>query len=233
MSEIAAKDKQKEVVYGRPRLLTHDEIIEGALKVGLEGLTMKKLADHLNVGTATLYQYWDNRKELMRAAAVHALSDMDLPEDEGQHWAQYAYEFALCIEHHLAANPSIILANHVREFGFPVQFKLAERFLSVMHDRGFEADVGMQIFNMAGFAAFAGAVEEVRQNDFEAQDEDPKEIAKRQFSRLDKSEFPLFSQAMERLTSPPSERIKNLLKSALRTIARDHGQDEALVLPEA
>ncbi|GAB5487196.1 MAG: hypothetical protein Pars2KO_07660 [Parasphingorhabdus sp.] len=233
MSGTAMKKEKKDVVYGRPRLLTHDEIIRGALDLGLEGLTMKKLADHLNVGTATLYQYWDNRKELMRAAAVHALSDMDLPEDNGQHWSQYAYEFARCIELHLAANPSIILANHVREYGFPVQFKLAERFLSVMHDRGFAADVGMQIFNMVGFAAFAGAVEEVRQNDFEAQDEDPREIARRQFSRLDKSEFPLFSQAMERLTSPPSERMKNLLRSALRTIARDHGQDEALILPDA
>ena len=231
MAETAAKQSKKEVVYGRPRLLTHDEIIRGALDLGLEGLTMKKLADHLNVGTATLYQYWDNRQELMRAAAVHALSDMDLPKDEGQHWSQYAYEFALCIEKHLAANPSIILANHVREYGFPVQFKLAEQFLSVMHDRGFEPDIGMQIFNMVGFAAFAGAVEEVRQNDFEAQDEDPKEIAQRQFARLDKSEFPLFSQAMARLTSPPGERMRHLLQSAFRSIARDSGEDESAILP--
>ncbi len=230
MTNSAAKKVKKDVVYGRPRLLTHDEIIEGALELGLEGLTMKMLATHLNVGTATLYQYWGGRKELMHAAAVHALAGLALPQDKGQHWSHYAHEFALCIQGHLAASPSLVLANHVREYGFEVQFKLAEQFLSVMHQRGFEPKEAMHIFNMVGSAAFAGAVEEIRNTEFEAQKETATEVALRQFARLDKNEYPLFSQAVEGLTSPPNERIKNLLRAAFKTVARERGEPEDAIL---
>jgi len=230
MVKNIAKSVKKEVVYGRPRLLTHDEIIEAALELGLEDLTMKKLATHLGVGTATLYQYWDGRKELMQAAAVHALSDLALPEDVGQHWSDYAYEFTLCIQNYLASSPSLLITNHVREYGFEVQFKLAEQFLSVMDKRGFSPEEAMPIFNMVGSVAFAGAVEIVRQNEFEA--ESASEVAQRQFSRLDKDKYPLFSQAMEGLTAPPEERIKYLLGAALKTIARERGEpDEAILAP--
>jgi AcrR family transcriptional regulator len=230
MAKSAAKTDKKEVVYGRPRLLTHDEIIGGALELGLEGLTMKKLATHLNVGTATLYQYWDSRKDLIQAAAVHALSDLALPEDSGQHWSDYACEFSLCIQTYLATNPSLVLSNHVREYGFEVQFQLAEQFLSVLDDRGFDPHAGMEVFNMVGDVAFAGAVEEIRQSEFDEQEETAAAVATRQFARLDKSEFPLFSQAMAGLTSPPEERIKNLLRAAFKTIARERGEAEELIL---
>ena len=229
MDSVAQTDK-KQVVYGRPRLLTHDEIIQAALELGLEGLTMKKLATHLNVGTATLYQYWDGRKELMQAAAVHALADLPLPEDTGQHWSDYAYEFTMCILGYLAASPSLVLANHVREYGFEVQFKLAERFLATMHKRGFEPQAGMELFNMIGSVAFGGAVEEIRQREFDEQKETAAEVAQRQFARLDADEFPLFSQAASELTSPPIERVRNLLRAAFKTIARERGEDEDGIL---
>lgn len=230
MSDNTLKKDRKDVVYGRPRLLTHDEIIAGALELGLEGLTMKKLATHLNVGTATLYQYWDGRKELMQAAAVHALSDLSLPEDNGQHWSDYAYEFAMCIQDYLATSPSLVLTNHVREYGFEVQFKLAEQFLSVLNERGFEPQAAMQVFNMVGLVAFGGAVEEIRERDFEAQKETATAVAKRQFSRLDKQEFPLFSQTLESFTGAPSERSKILLRAAFQTIARERGEPEEVIL---
>ena len=234
MKETQSKVEQKKVVYGRPRLLTHDEIIEAALHMGLENITMKKLATHLNVGTATLYQYWDNRKTLMQAAAVRALSHVALPDDEGQHWSEYAYAFAQAIKNYLAHSPSLVLTNPVREYGYEVQFNLAEKFLSVMHIRGFEPGAAMEIFNMVGSVAFAGAVEEIRQNEFISDHETAAEAAKRQFARLDSMKFPLFSQAMEALTQPPEARMTLLLRAAFRTIARERGESEdgILVNPE-
>ena len=125
---------------------------------------------------------------------------------------------------------SFVLTNHVREYGFEVQFKLAEQFLSVMHDRGFEPMAGMQIFNMVGSAAFAGAVEEIRQREFEEQKESATEVAKRQFARLDRNDFPLFSQAMDELTSAPNTRTRTLLRAAFKTIARERAEPEEAIL---
>jgi len=38
----------KSASYGRPRLLTHEVILDGAVKLGLENVTMKKLSNHFH-----------------------------------------------------------------------------------------------------------------------------------------------------------------------------------------
>ena len=229
MAQDSAKTRDKQVVYGRPRLLTHDEIIAGALSLGLETLTMKKLADHLGVGTATLYQYWGNRRELVQAAAVHALSDLDLPEDTGQHWSRFCMEYTTCILTYLAQHPSLVLSNHAREYGFKVQFELVERFLAVLGNRGFEAKDAMRLFNIVGMAAFAGAVEKVRQDDFVLHGEVGSETANRQMASVDESDFPLMRQAIDTFTVSPDAKVHDLLRTACVGIAVERGEDPALV----
>jgi hypothetical protein len=51
MNSSITKKEIKETTYGRPRLLSHEGILESAVELGLEGLTMKRLSNHLNVGT--------------------------------------------------------------------------------------------------------------------------------------------------------------------------------------
>jgi len=157
--------------FGRPRLLTHTEILEAAVELGLEGLTMKRLATFLNVGTATLYQYFDSRKTLMRAAAVHSLSDVPMPEDTGQHWSVLARQYVDSLQTFLAENPSFLNSYQNTDYGFEVRFKLVEQFLTSMKRRNFSAKQGMELFNIIGMVAFSGAVEISRQREFEYQDE--------------------------------------------------------------
>ena len=219
----------KKTSYGRPRLLTHEEILDGAVELGLENLTMKKLATHLGVGTATLYQYFDSRKALMRAAAVHSLSDVPLPEDTGQHWSELAAEYTYAIQSLLAENPSFIHSYQHTDYGFEVQFKLIERFLQAMANRDFTPTQGMRLFNIVGMAAFAGSIEVTRQREFEFQDETMDVVASRQFSRLDVSEFPLVAQALPIFVQEPEQKLSDLLMSSFKTLARERGEDESLI----
>ncbi|NNC39037.1 MAG: TetR/AcrR family transcriptional regulator [Hyphomonadaceae bacterium] len=225
MKSNLANTDDKQRSYGRPRLLTHDEILDSAVALGLEGLSMKRLATSLNVGTATLYQYFDSRKTLMRAAAVHALSDVELPKDIDQHWTTYASEFAGSLIDILAENPSYIHSNQHSDYGFEVQFKLVEQFLSVMNKRGFAPEDGMRVFNIVGTAAFAGATETVRQREFEVDGEKMADVAQRQFNRLSSGEFPMMSQAISAFTATPQDKIKALLTAAFATIARERGDN--------
>jgi len=219
----------KQATYGRPRLLTHEEILEGAVELGLEGLTMKRLATHLNVGTATLYQYFDSRKTLMRAAAVYSLSDTPLPEDTGQHWSKLAWEYVESFQNLLAENPSFIHSYQHTDYGFEVQFKLMEGFLTSMRTRGFDPKRGMELFNLVGMAAFAGAIEITRQREFEFQDETMSIFARRQFGRLDPDEFPMVSQALPTFTQTPEKKLEVLLSTTFKTIARERGEDESVI----
>jgi len=227
MKSNLSKSDDKQRSYGRPRLLTHEEILEGAVELGLEGLTMKRLSTHLGVGTATLYQYFDSRKALMRAAAVYSLSDVPLPEDTGQHWSRLARDYVSSIQNLLAENPSFIHSYQHTDYGFEVQFQLIERFLDSMKTRGFTPEKGMQLFNVIGLAAFAGAIEIVRQREFEFQDETMEVVAKRQFERLDPKAFPLMAEAMPTFTQSPGEKIDLLLSATFKTLAKERGENES------
>lgn len=219
-----------QTAYGRPRLLTHEEILEGAVQLGLEGLTMKRLATHLNVGTATLYQYFNSRKTLMRAAAVYSLSDVPLPEDTGQHWSKLARDYVESIQSLLAENPSFIHSYQHTDYGFEVQFQLIEKFLQSMLVRGFTPEKGMELFNIIGMAAFAGAIEITRQREFEFQDETMDVVARRQFERLDAAAFPLMAQALGTFTHSPEQKIETLLAATFGSIARERGEDESEIV---
>ena len=226
MSSSTSNKQAKQTAYGRPRLLSHEEILDSAVELGLEGLTMKKLATHLNVGTATLYQYFDSRKILMRAAAVHSLSDVALPEDKGQHWSELSLEYVYSLQTLLAENPSFIHSHQHSDYGFEVHFRLIEPFLGSMQKRGFTPKEGMKIFNVIGMAAFAGAIDTVRHREFEYQDETMEIVARRQFDRLDKSTFPLLSEAFSVFTRTPEQKIQSLLLASFKSIARERGEDE-------
>lgn len=230
MKSSTVKKDAKQTTYGRPRLLSHEEILEGAVELGLEGLTMKRLATHLNVGTATLYQYFESRKALMRAAAVYSLSDVPLPEDTGQHWSKLARDYVESVQTLLAENPSFIHSYQHTDYGFEVQFQLIEKFLQSMAKRGFTPEKGMELFNIVGMAAFAGAIEITRQREFEFQDETMDVVANRQFARLDAAEFPMMSQAISTFTQTPEEKIECLLSATFRTIARQRGEEESEIV---
>lgn len=230
MKSSTVKKDAKQTTYGRPRLLSHEEILEGAVELGLEGLTMKRLATHLNVGTATLYQYFDSRKALMRAAAVYSLSDVPLPEDTGQHWSRLARDYVESIQTLLAENPSFIHSYQHTDYGFEVQFQLIEKFLQSMATRGFSAEKGMELFNLIGMAAFAGAIEITRQREFEFQDETMEVVAKRQFERLDANAFPMMAQALSTFTQTPEQKIELLLSATFKTMARERGEDESEIV---
>lgn len=230
MKSSTAKKQAKQTTYGRPRLLSHEEILEGAVELGLEGLTMKRLATHLNVGTATLYQYFDSRKALMRAAAVYSLSDVPLPEDTGQHWSQLSRDYVESIQSLLAENPSYINSFQESDYGFEVRFQLAEKFLQSMASRGFTPEKGMELFNIVGLAAFAGAVEVTRQREFEFQDETMDVVARRQFDRLNPKDFPMMAQALDIFTHTPAQKLEALLSATFKSLARERGEDQSEVL---
>jgi len=225
MASSTANSNTKQTTYGRPRLLTHEEILEGAVSLGLEGLTMKRLATFLNVGTATLYQYFDSRKTLMRAAAVYSLSDVSLPKDTGQDWSDLAREYVAVLQNLLAENPSFIHSHQHTDYGFEVHFRLIEPFLAALETRGFTPHAGMEVFNLVGMAAFAGAIETVRHREFEFQDETMPMVAKRQFDRLDKESFPRLSEAFSAFTLTPDEKVNSVLSLAFQAISTRRKED--------
>ena len=68
---------------GRPARIDRDAIAEAVLELGLDGISMKAVADHLGVSVAGLYHHVSNRRELLVLAAERSLS----PRRRRRTWA--------------------------------------------------------------------------------------------------------------------------------------------------
>src|SRR3954467_15647022 len=79
---------------GRPPRISRAMIAEAAHELGLEGLTLKAVADHLGVSIAALYHHVSSKDDLLRAAAEHSTRTIPLPVDRGQNWAEWLFDWA-------------------------------------------------------------------------------------------------------------------------------------------
>lgn len=93
---------------GRPPRINRQMIAEAAHEIGLDGLTLKAVADHLDVSIAALYHHVKSKDDLMRVTAEYSASRVPLPVDRGQHWAVWLYEWAAYNRDIFLAEPGLL-----------------------------------------------------------------------------------------------------------------------------
>jgi AcrR family transcriptional regulator len=93
---------------GRPPRISRAMVAEAARELGLEGLTLKAVADHLGVSVAALYHHVSGKDDLMRVAAEHSARAIPLPVDRGQNWAQWLLDWANYNLHVFTAQPGLL-----------------------------------------------------------------------------------------------------------------------------
>jgi AcrR family transcriptional regulator len=103
---VTATDERPRV--GRPARINRQMIAEAAHDLGLDGLTLRAVADHLGVSIAALYHHVSGKDDLMRAAAEYSASRVPLPEDRGQHWAVWLLEWATYSRTAFLAQPGLL-----------------------------------------------------------------------------------------------------------------------------
>ncbi|WP_030767804.1 MULTISPECIES: TetR/AcrR family transcriptional regulator [unclassified Streptomyces] len=76
---------------GRPARLDRDRTVDTALdlldEVGLDALTMRRLADAMDVRAGALYRYFDTKDELLTAMAERMLADLAATGTDGD-WSE-------------------------------------------------------------------------------------------------------------------------------------------------
>ena len=130
---------------GRPRILKLDQIIDVALQIGVDGLTMSKVAAALRVSKAVLYNYVANREELIHLAAGHAVLQHPFPRDEGQRWEDYVFEYARALLDFFVHHGQLISTYVQGDFGPLIQTEGAEMWLSVLTRQGFDGPEALKL----------------------------------------------------------------------------------------
>ena len=153
--------------------LTRERVAEAALELvdreGLDGLSMRRLADSLGVGTMTLYGYFRNKRELLAAVVNAAVADRPEEEQEGD-WRAQLRTLLLRARRNLLRHPALVEIRVRQPVLEPEALRFAESGLRILRAAGFErreAALGFRlVFSYSfGFAAFspAATVEEDRE----------------------------------------------------------------------
>lgn len=142
---------------GRPRRLSLSQVLDAAIEIGLDGLTMAALAKHLNVSAAVLYTYVSGRTELVRLAAQRASGVAAFPEDTGQSWREYATQYA---EAHfkLVEEGQLVSTLFKGELSPSSKLDSAEQWVQFMQRHGFTVRAALDLLRAIDVIVLGGAL---------------------------------------------------------------------------
>lgn len=212
---------------GRPRLLSREQVIETAVILGLENLTMKRVADELGVTIATLYQYVADRDEMMRLAVKRVLSLAPLPEDVGQHWSAFLREFVDVASRSMGSDAGIITRFAEGGAGLEPEAPAADYFLECMTRRGFSLDEATDILRQIGGLIFGAAMMMCRDRARTARGGTPERAFGAMLAQFAPDELPLLRQAADAYAAPMAQPALTLVEPLIRQIALARGEDAA------
>ena len=120
-------------------------MLEAALAIGLNQLTMAAVAERLGVGKAVLYGYVANRAELVRLATAHTLRKHRFPGDDGQPWSLWVLEYARALFEVLTMEGDLLEAWMGGSQSTLVEVDSAEAWLRALTKRGFTGEEALQL----------------------------------------------------------------------------------------
>lgn len=126
--------------------LQREEVVRSALRlldeVGLDGLTMRRLATYLNIQNPSLYWHFTNKQELMNCMAEVMVADAfaDLrPPEAHQDWASWLAGFARLLRRMALAHRDGARALAEADLTLSPFISGMDLAVHVLHDAGFEA----------------------------------------------------------------------------------------------
>ena len=143
--------------------ISRQMIAEAAHELGLDGLTLRAVADHLDVSIAALYHHVSGKDDLMRLAAEHSAARVPIPQDTGQHWAVWLHEWAAYNHDIFLAQPAL-LAQYL-EGAIPMESIAAnvDRILGVLVRQGFSMLEANAAYEVVTACALGSAVVTTRE----------------------------------------------------------------------
>jgi AcrR family transcriptional regulator len=145
--------RQERLRRRRPRAagLTIERILLEALALvdgeGLEALTVRRLAERLGTGSATLYRHVASRDELLVLLVDHVLGEVQLPDPDPEADARAKVEqLARDLRHVLLQHPNVVPALRAAPLLGPNALRAADSGLAVLLEAGHPPDTAVPAY---------------------------------------------------------------------------------------
>ena len=134
---------------GRPHRLTLDMVLDAANDMGLENLSMKKLAADLGVGIATIYRYVADRDELIRLALTRRSSRPFIVTSD-MSWGDVVREYAASLYSVISQDSYTLNTYMDGGYGVAMELEFVDMLIAALVERGFEAEEAGQLCRLVG-----------------------------------------------------------------------------------
>jgi AcrR family transcriptional regulator len=179
---------------------TREELVRRALEIldvhGAEGLTMRRLAGELGMGTMALYRYFPSKNDLMDAAIDIAAPSIPLAEPEAGLWKQQLAGLARAIFRGGLRHPGVARERFSRPLQSPAAMRVTDCAIALLLQAGLNKREAVAAFkallvHTLGAAAFAAS---------EARPE-VRETAARRHASVRAEELPAMAAVASELTA--------------------------------
>lgn len=147
---------------GRPPRIDRVAIADAVLAIGFEEVTMRRVADHLGVSVPGLYHHVRGRDDLLKIAAERAVAQVALPEDEGQHWAEWLRAWARYIRAVMAGQPELVEQFANGGLDRDRLAEVIEQAVVALRSKGFTRAQAEVAWDVVSRLALGSAVEDIR-----------------------------------------------------------------------
>ncbi|MEV0294010.1 TetR/AcrR family transcriptional regulator C-terminal domain-containing protein [Nocardia sp. NPDC050710] len=181
--------------------LSRDVIIETGLRIldadGLAALTMRRVAQELDTGAASLYVYIANRDDLMAAMLDHVLGT--IPEPEGGPWRE---RLTALVDDSVAAmskHEGLALVALGAIPTDPNALRLIDRMLALFAEGGLDERTNSWAVDLLYLYITASAAEQSAYNTRQSDEATHVAAAQRAFADLPADRYPMIAAMREQL----------------------------------
>jgi AcrR family transcriptional regulator len=206
---------------GKPRSgLTREAIVSAAVEVldeaGIEGLSMRRVAEHLGTGAASLYWHVADKEQLIHLLLDRVMGEIELPEPDATRWREQIREYAMAGRAMFRRHRDIALASLGRVPIGPNLIRMGEWLLAVLRGAGVP-DRPAAWF--ADLIALVGAAQALEDGMASANGDQVMAGMEQYMAMLPPDQFPnLIEVASDMASGSPDDRFEFSLELLLRGI---------------
>jgi AcrR family transcriptional regulator len=122
---------------GRPPKISRDQIVDSAVRLGLDSFTMQGLAEELDVSPATLYSHVAGRQEVVGLVESRLHTTMRGFATDATDWRSWLIDFAALVRAELGSSASTLLS--ASRDDARMRIDVGEPGLRLLMDAGFSS----------------------------------------------------------------------------------------------
>lgn len=147
---------------GRPPRVDRASIAEAALAIGLDRATVRSVAQQLGMSVPGLYHHVNGRDDLVQLAIEHSMRDLPLPDDTGQHWSRWLWDYARFVHDALVDDPEIIPHLLDGEVNTEREAEHQRRVVALLRSRGFTVTEARNAYHDVQTGALGAAANDLQ-----------------------------------------------------------------------